>query len=161
MSNFGNAAASTELSSWAERAVTPLIGGMMIGAAAALLLATLGRIAGISGILGNLIPLPRVNAPFELSWRLAFLVGLVTVGLVARLFYPPSLTDNARFASTGVLVIAGLLVGFGTRLGSGCTSGHGVCGVSRMSPRSLVATTTFIAFGALSVATMRWLGFQP
>lgn len=160
MSTFANLVGSAELSSWALRAVTPLVGGMLIGAATVLLLSTLGRIAGISGILGGLIPLPRVNAPFEVSWRLAFLMGLVTVGVVARLVYPASLTDDAQFASTGVLVIAGLLVGFGTRSGSGCTSGHGVCGVSRLSPRSLVATTTFIAFGALTVATVRWLGSQ-
>jgi uncharacterized membrane protein YedE/YeeE len=159
MSSFANLVGVPEVSGWAERAVAPLVGGMLIGAAAVLLLSTLGRIAGISGILGNLLPLPRVNAPFEMGWRLAFLLGLITVGVVARLVYPPALTDDAVSTSTLSLVIAGLLVGFGTRLGSGCTSGHGVCGVSRLSPRSLVATVTFITFGALTVA-LRSLGVQ-
>ncbi len=160
MSIFANLVGAPGISSWPERAVAPLLGGMLIGAAAVLLLSTLGRIAGISGIIGNLLPLPRVNASFEMGWRLAFLLGLITVGVVARLVYPPALTDNAVSTSTLTLVVAGLLVGFGTRLGSGCTSGHGVCGVSRLSPRSLIATVTFITFGALTVALVRSLGVQ-
>jgi uncharacterized membrane protein YedE/YeeE len=123
-----------------------LLGGALIGSAAALLLAVHGRIAGISGILGGLITSRERS---ERSWRLAFLVGLITGPALYRLFYgalPLQLETDVP-----TLLAAGLLVGFGTRLGSGCTSGHGVCGLARLSPRSLVATITFMSLGIATV----------
>jgi uncharacterized membrane protein YedE/YeeE len=123
-----------------------LLGGALIGSAAALLLAVHGRIAGISGILGGLITSRERS---ERSWRLAFLVGLITGPALYRLFYgalPLQLETDVP-----TLLAAGLLVGFGTRLGSGCTSGHGVCGLARLSPRSLVATITFMSLGTATV----------
>ncbi|CAO4163389.1 YeeE/YedE family protein [Methylorubrum extorquens] len=134
---------------------TPLsatLGGVMIGAAAALFLLLNGRIAGISGILGGLLaPLSR-----EAGWRAAFLAGLVLAPLVYAGLggsLPPVTVD----ASFPLLVIAGLLVGFGARLGAGCTSGHGVCGIGRGSPRSLAATGTFMAVAILTVFVTRHL----
>jgi hypothetical protein len=123
-----------------------LLGGALIGSAAALLLAVHGRIAGISGILGGLITSRERS---ERSWRLAFLVGLITGPALYRLFYgalPLQLETDVP-----TLLAAGLLVGFGTRLGSGCTSGHGVCGLARLSPRSLMATITFMSLGIATV----------
>jgi uncharacterized membrane protein YedE/YeeE len=123
-----------------------LLGGALIGSAAALLLAVHGRIAGISGILGGLITSRERS---ERSWRLAFLVGLITGPALYRLFYgalPLQLETDVP-----TLLAAGLLVGFGTRLGSGCTSGHGVCGLARLSPRSLMATITFMSLGTATV----------
>jgi len=124
-------------------------GGIAIGLAAVGLLLGNGRVAGISGILGGLFrPLPG-----EVAWRLAFLIGLIGApsfyGLVAPV--PASHVDG----SVAVLALAGLLVGFGTRLGSGCTSGHGVCGLSNLSPRSLAAVLTFMAAGFLTVLAVR------
>jgi uncharacterized membrane protein YedE/YeeE len=123
------------------------IGGALIGLSAALLMLFNGRIAGISGIFGGLLR----PATGEFGWRLAFVLGLVGggVGLAAALpgYFA---VDIAR--SPLAVIAAGLLVGFGTRLGSGCTSGHGVCGISRFSLRSLVATLTFMATGAVTVA---------
>lgn len=122
-----------------------------------MLLFALGRVAGISGILGSLLPVPQNNTALEVGWRVAFLLGLVAVGLTVTLVdATPIMNDAPR--STSILVVAGLLVGFGTRLGSGCTSGHGVCGMSRLSPRSIAATLTFITTGALTVAVVRALG---
>lgn len=134
---------------------TPLgatLGGIMIGASAALFLLLNGRIAGISGILGGLLAPPSR----ESGWRVAFLAGLILApltyaGLGGSL--PPVTVD----ASYPVLALAGLLVGFGARLGSGCTSGHGVCGIGRGSPRSLVATSTFMAVAILTVLVARHL----
>jgi uncharacterized membrane protein YedE/YeeE len=123
-----------------------LIGGALIGSAAALLLAVNGRIAGISGILGGLI---ASRARSERSWRLAFLVGLITGPALYRLFY--GALPLQLEADVPTLLAAGLLVGFGTRLGSGCTSGHGVCGLARLSPRSLTATVTFMSLGIATV----------
>lgn len=123
-----------------------LIGGALIGLAAAVLLALNGRIAGISGILGGLI---TATAWGERFWRLAFILGLIAgAGLysLVRGGLPLQLQ-----ASGATLLIAGLLVGVGTRLGSGCTSGHGVCGLARRSPRSLVATMIFMATAAGTV----------
>ena len=118
----------------------------MIGLAAVLLLALNGRIAGISGILGGLI---SSREPGEKLWRVAFLLGLVVgPGLYRLLFGTLPLELQAE---TPALIAAGLLVGFGTRLGSGCTSGHGVCGLARLSPRSLVATITFMLVGFATV----------
>jgi uncharacterized membrane protein YedE/YeeE len=123
-----------------------LIGGALIGSAAALLLAFNGRIAGISGILGGLI---TSRARSERAWRLAFLVGLITAPALYRLFYEA--LPLQLEADVPTLLAAGLLVGFGTRLGAGCTSGHGVCGLARLSPRSLTATVTFMSLGIATV----------
>lgn len=137
-----------EVQTW----ITAAIGGGIIGLASALLLAFNGRIAGISGITGGLISPTRG----EVSWRLMFLIGLVGGGLLMALLMPEAFTASPR--STFWVVAAGLLVGFGTRLGSGCTSGHGVCGLSRFSPRSLVATLTFIGAGMVTVALFNGFG---
>ena len=130
-----------------------LAGGMLIGLAAALLILFNGRIAGISGILGTLMQRDAWAHYFGWGWRLAFMVGLLVSPFVWQLFAPlpaMELPSNPR-----IIVLAGLLVGFGTRLGSGCTSGHGVCGLSRLSHRSMAATVTFMFFGALTVFVMR------
>ena len=126
-----------------------LAGGLVIGVAASVLLLLNGRIAGISGILGGL--LRPVKA--DIAWRITFLAGLILapVGYVLVASLPVVRID----ADTTVLVIAGLLVGLGTRYGSGCTSGHGVCGLARASPRSLVATVTFMFAGFLTVYVVR------
>jgi uncharacterized protein len=126
-----------------------LTGGVFIGAAVALLLLINGRIAGISGIVGGLFrPLKG-----DVGWRLAFLLGMLgTPALYAMLALLPAAHIDAGY---GTLVAAGLLVGVGTRYGSGCTSGHGVCGLSRFSPRSLVATATFMAAGFVAVFLIR------
>lgn len=126
-----------------------LAGGILIGLAAAVFILFNGRIAGISGILGGVLrPIPG-----DVGWRMAFLAGLigapVLYGLVAAL--PPVTID----AGPGALVAAGLLVGVGTRYGAGCTSGHGVCGISRGSPRSLVATAMFMFAGFVMVYLVR------
>jgi len=129
-----------------------LIGGAIIGGAAALLLILSGRIAGVSGILGGALR-PRTG---EIGWRLMFLAGLVGGGAVGALLAPAAY--GVPRGSTVVLIAAGLLVGFGTRLGSGCTSGHGICGVSRLSRRSLTATALFLAAGIITVFLVRHLG---
>jgi uncharacterized membrane protein YedE/YeeE len=128
-----------------------LMGGALIGLAAALFALFNGRIAGISGILGGLLQ-PK---PGDVSWRITFIAGLVLAPFVYQLFEP--LPELRIDASTATLVIAGLLVGVGTRYGSGCTSGHGVCGLSRRSPRSLTATLTFMAAGFATVFVTRHL----
>lgn len=128
-----------------------LAGGVMIGIAASILLLFNGKIAGISGILGSALKPHSADK----SWRLAFLIGLITSPFLFRLASPlPSVTVEA---SSTVLIIAGLLVGFGTRYGQGCTSGHGVCGLSRLSGRSLVATTAFMLAGFVTVYATRHL----
>jgi len=123
-----------------------LVGGALIGAAAALLFVTHGRIAGISGVLGSLLP----PAARDRDWRLAFLGGLLAAGLVSSLVAPSLVGASVR--SLPLVIGAGLLVGFGTRLGSGCTSGHGVCGLSRLSIRSLIAVAIFMTTGALTAS---------
>jgi uncharacterized protein len=128
-----------------------LIGGVTIGAAASLFLLLNGRIAGISGILGGLLQTPTSNV----AWRIAFLAGLVLAPIVYQLF--AVLPQISIDASTPLLVIAGLFVGLGTQYGTGCTSGHGVCGLSRLSPRSLVATLSFMAAGFATVFVLRHL----
>ena len=132
--------------------VSALIGGLLIGASAALFLVLNGRIAGISGILGGLLQPARS----DLGWRLAFLAGLLIAPLLhtaVRGSLPPVELD----APMGLLVLAGLLVGFGTRLGAGCTSGHGVCGIGRGSPRSIAATLIFMTTAILTVFVTRHL----
>jgi len=126
-----------------------LAGGLLIGLAAAAFVLVNGRIAGISGILGGLLRPVRG----DLAWRIAFLAGLVAAPLTYALFAPlPAVRIDA---GAGTLAAAGLLVGLGTRYGSGCTSGHGVCGLARLSPRSLVATVSFMAAGFATVFVLR------
>ena len=123
-----------------------LAGGIMIGTASALLMAFNGRVAGISGILGGL--LSRWSP--DQWWRLTFLLGLVLGGGAACHWAPEAFIDITENGTMQVLA-AGLLVGLGTRIGSGCTSGHGVCGIGRLSIRSLVATLVFVGSGMLTV----------
>lgn len=130
--------------------IPALIGGTLIGLAASLLLLGVGRIAGVSGIAAAAL-LPQGE---RRDSRAAFLGGLVAAGLVASHFVEPSLVEPPAL-SFPPLIAAGLLVGFGTRLGNGCTSGHGVCGLSRLSVRSLAATITFMAAGVVAVYLFR------
>lgn len=125
------------------------IGGALIGLAATMLMLVTGRIAGISGILGDLIDL----AGGDRVWRLAFIAGLVAAPLAIAASGAP--LRAPAMPGWIVIVIAGLLVGFGTRLGNGCTSGHGICGIARLSPRSIAATMTFMAVAMLVVAIAR------
>lgn len=127
--------------------IPSLIGGVLIGIASAILLATHGRIAGISGIAGGALRYPT----YEKAWRLWFLGGLLVGGLV-MVNLSPAMFENTIDRSIPALLVAGLLVGFGTQLGNGCTSGHGICGLSRLSPRSFTAVLTFMAFAAATVA---------
>jgi uncharacterized membrane protein YedE/YeeE len=130
--------------------ISALVGGVMIGLSAAMLYVTIGRMAGISGIVGGLLK----PAAGDWPWRLAFVAGLIIApplfgafgGEVPPIEIAPSL---------GPLILGGLLVGFGTRLGSGCTSGHGVCGLARLSPRSLAATAVFLIAGLATVFAVR------
>ena len=134
----------THFTPWAA-----LAGGVLLGLASALFVLVNGRILGISGIVGGLLR-PRAG---DMGWRLAFVLGmLVAPGLYWLVVGP---TQPRIDASWGMVVIAGLLVGVGTRYGSGCTSGHGVCGLSRMSPRSLVATLAFMGAGFVTVFLIR------
>jgi uncharacterized membrane protein YedE/YeeE len=126
-----------------------LAGGALIGLAAALFVLLNGRIAGISGVLGALL-VPKRG---DIAWRVAFICGLVAAPFVYALF--DALPMPRIDAGTGALAAAGLLVGIGTRYGSGCTSGHGVCGLSRLSPRSLVATLAFMGAGFATVLVLR------
>lgn len=126
-----------------------LAGGLLIGLAAVAFILLNGRIAGISGILGGLLRPARG----DIAWRVAFLAGLVAAPLAYALLAP--LPETHIAAGDGTLVAAGLLVGVGTRYGAGCTSGHGVCGLSRLSPRSLVATACFMLSGFIIVFVLR------
>jgi uncharacterized protein len=131
--------------------VSALLGGALIGAAAAAFAILNGRIAGISGILGGLLRPERG----DIAWRAAFVAGLVAAPFAyGTLTALPEIRVDAGYA---VLVAAGFLVGIGTRYGSGCTSGHGVCGISRLSPRSIVATLAFMAAGFATVFVARHL----
>ena len=131
-----------------------LIGGLMIGTASAIMLLGLGRIAGVSGLAARATGIAVDGAPRPLA--AAFIIGLPLGAALVALGLGPV---EARFEQgIAALIIGGLVVGFGTRLGSGCTSGHGVCGMSRLSPRSLVATATFMAAGFATVAAMNALG---
>ena len=128
-----------------------LAGGILIGTAVGMFALLNGRIAGISGVLGGLLK----PVKGDVAWRAAFVLGLAGAPLVYAVFTAlPTLRIDAGY---GALVIAGLLVGVGTRYGSGCTSGHGVCGLSRLSPRSLAATTVFMAAGFATVYVLRHL----
>ncbi len=129
-----------------------LAGGLLIGISAAAMLLFNGKIAGISGILAGVLRPVKSDT----SWRLCFIAGLLTGGLILRVILPQSF-EFGIVRSTGALVIAGLLVGVGTRLANGCTSGHGVCGVARFSVRSILATAIFIASGAAVVYAVNHL----
>jgi uncharacterized membrane protein YedE/YeeE len=130
----------------------PLLGGALIGSSAALLLLLNGRVVGVSGMLGGVV----TPARGDVLWRVLALVGLLLAGVAATVFAPEQISRSPRSLAT--LALAGLCVGIGTRLSNGCTSGHGVCGVSRLSPRSLVATATFVATGVLTVLALRMFG---
>jgi uncharacterized membrane protein YedE/YeeE len=132
--------------------VASLIGGILIGLSASAMLLFNGKIAGISGIVGGLVGL-RKN---DTLWRAVFVAGLVTGGFLLRLLVPDAFAFEIT-RSTGALVLAGFMVGLGARVGNGCTSGHGVCGVSRFSPRSIVATVVFIIVGAAGVYVVNHL----
>lgn len=134
--------------------LTPLsgfLGGALIGLSAALLMLLMGRIAGISGIFGGLL----APAASDRGWRVAFVAGLIAAPLLASFFSGAALPSPTMPASMIVIVIAGLLVGFGSRMGGGCTSGHGVCGIARFSARSLIATAIFMAAAIATVAIAR------
>lgn len=132
---------------------TALSGGILLGIASAAFILLNGRVLGISGILGGLL----VPQPGDSSWRVYFLLGLAAAPVTLTLLAPTLISAPRIEASPIVIVAAGLLVGFGTRYGSGCTSGHGVCGLSRLSPRSLVATLAFMAAGFVTVYVIRHL----
>lgn len=129
-----------------------LVGGILIGLSATLLLWLNGRVAGVSGILGGIL-FPR---PGEVSWRLLFLVGLVVAAGLYMALVPGAAIPRTDFPRAG-LVAAGVLVGFGTRMGNGCTSGHGVCGLGRLSARSLAAVLTFMATATATTFVVRHL----
>ena len=128
-----------------------LAGGALIGISAALFILMNGRIAGITGIIGGLFR-PVMH---DAGWRIAFTIGLIIAPIVWLLF--AQLPEIIIEANEGLLIVAGVIVGFGARYGSGCTSGHGVCGISRLSPRSIVATLAFMGSGFLTVFVMRHL----
>lgn len=124
-----------------------LAGGLMIGLAASLLMLIRGRVMGVSGIVGGVL----TPVPGEFGWKAVFLLGMVAGGLGLMVVMPEAISSPST-RSLGAVALAGLIVGYGTRLGNGCTSGHGVCGLTRFSTRSLVAVLTFMATGALAAA---------
>ncbi len=129
-----------------------LSGGILLGVASALFILINGRILGISGILGGLLP-PKLG---DTSWRIAFLLGMFAAPTVFHAVVPAEYINAPRIEATEwMIVVAGLLVGVGTRYASGCTSGHGVCGLSRLSPRSLIATASFMGAGFVTVFVVR------
>ncbi|MCH8182044.1 MAG: YeeE/YedE family protein [Proteobacteria bacterium] len=130
--------------------VSAIIGGAMIGVASSMLLVLSGRLAGISGILAGLLP-PRRG---DMDWRILFIGGLL-LGAVAYQVFAGEVYEVSFSLGWPAIVIGGLLTGIGTRVGSGCTSGHGVCGLGRLSPRSTAATITFIVAGGLTVFVVR------
>jgi uncharacterized protein len=132
-----------------------IAGGALIGLGAALLLWSVGRIAGISGIASGALE----GARGDRAWRVAFLAGMMIAGAVALQFLPAP--PRAQTGPTALLAVAGLLVGFGTRLGSGCTSGHGVCGLARLSKRSLAAVVTFMASAMAATFIMNHVVLSP
>ena len=133
--------------------ISSTIGGVLIGLSAVLFLLWHGRIAGISGILGGSLATTKAG---DVGWRIAFLGGLIIGGIALSFLHPTGFAVTVE-RSPAALIVAGLLVGFGTQLGSGCTSGHGVCGIGRLSTRSIVATCTFMAAGAASAAIVTHL----
>jgi uncharacterized membrane protein YedE/YeeE len=133
-----------------ELYVRAAVGGLLIGSAAGLLWMTLGRVAGVSGIVGELLSVPQR----ENAWRAAFVIGLV-VGAPLYLAWSNGPRAVTFVTSTAGMAVAGLLVGAGTRLGSGCTSGHGVCGLARISPRSMIATLVFVVSAMMTVFLIR------
>lgn len=142
------------MENWTSTPFEPLAGlagGLLIGLSVVLLLLTLGRIAGISGIAAGAM----TQRGIERYWRLAFLIGVVSSAVLYMVFVGDLQVQTQM--SSAWLVVAGLLVGFGTRLGSGCTSGHGVAGLSRLSPRSIVATLTFMGAAVLTTTIIRHL----
>lgn len=132
--------------------VLSTLGGVLIGLSAALIMLFHGRIAGISGIFGGVLR----RRSGDTRWRLAFVLGLLTGGLVLGVVRPEFFAVEVDRSPLAV-ILAGLCVGFGTRLGSGCTSGHGVCGISRFSKRSILATCTFMGFGGLTALVVTQL----
>jgi len=132
--------------------VSGLLGGMLIGLASALMLLGAGRIAGISGIFGGLL----TPAQGETGWRLMFIAGIILGGLTWPFLTGEPLPVDLQ-VSWPVMLMAGLLVGYGTRMGGGCTSGHGICGIARIAPRSIVATLAFMASAFLTTYVMRHL----
>jgi len=131
-----------------------VLGGVLIGLAAALFYALNGRIAGVSGIFGDLF---LERSPRQWQWRGAFVGGIVLGYLIVRLLHPEHAGIRPQVGWIGAAV-AGLLVGYGTRMGNGCTSGHGICGIARLSPRSFAATGTFMLAAILTVALLRHSG---
>jgi uncharacterized membrane protein YedE/YeeE len=135
--------------------VPAFIGGALLGLSAAFLLLVKGRVAGISGIAGGII-LPEKG---DVTWRVIFVLGLVLGGLIYQYFeLGPDVSLIEAQTGKSMLIVAGLLVGIGTTIGTGCTSGHGICGLARRSPRSLVATLTFMASAFVTVFVVRHLG---
>lgn len=130
--------------------ILPLIGGAVIGVAISLMLFFNGRVTGVSGIVNGV--LRKKDGDF--AWRIAFTLGLVSGGFVLKFFYPQAFSNELE-KSLPFISIAGVLVGFGTVMGGGCTSGHGICGISRLSLRSVVATLIFMSFGILSAVAFR------
>ena len=131
---------------------TALAGGILIGLSVTMMLLFNGRVTGISGIVSELLA-PK---PGEWLWRLVFLIGMMAGAFLFVIVFPASFTPRTDFP-LGLLVIGGFLVGFGTRMGSGCTSGHGICGIARLSPRSIVATVAFMFSGGITVYVLRHL----
>jgi uncharacterized protein len=129
---------------------TALLGGVLIGLAASLLLWLNGRVAGVSGILNGVI----FSRAGDTAWRVSFLVGLIAAGGLYMVVVPGASLPRTDYSRVG-LIVAGLLVGFGTRMGNGCTSGHGVCGLGRLSLRSLVAVITFMATAIVTTFIVR------
>ena len=132
--------------------VNAILGGVLIGLAASLMMLFNGRVTGISGIIAGIIQPKK----FDIGWRVSFLSGLLLGGVALVIFRPEAFIQESS-AKWGDYIFAGALVGFGTLLGNGCTSGHGVCGISRFSIRSLIATVTFIMFGILSLLVFKYL----
>ena len=129
-----------------------ILGGMIIGVAVTIMLLFNGRVTGISGILAGILK----PVQSDTSWRFLFILGLIIGGICLRIFFPTALTVISS-ATIFDYAFAGFLVGFGTLMGNGCTSGHGVCGISRLSMRSIIATVTFIAAGIAGVILFRFI----